>query len=85
MENENLIAFYKWDDDKTNQLLIIISLDSHHTQQGMLQLPMAELGISPGDELHLRDLITKNEYQWYDEWNFIELNPTLPFHIFKLD
>ena len=79
------MAFYKWDDDKTNQLLIVISLDSHHTQQGMVQLPLTELGISHGDGLQLHDLITENEYQWYDEWNFVELNTSLPFHIFQLN
>ncbi len=85
IENEHLLAFYKWDDDKTNQLLIVISLDSHHTQQGMVQLPLTELGISHGDGLQLHDLITENEYQWYDEWNFVELNTSLPFHIFQLN
>ncbi len=84
IENDNLMGFYKWDDDKTNEVLIVISLDSHHTQQGSLQLPSPDLAPSPDQPLHLQDVITENEYDWYDEWNFVELTPSLPFHIFHI-
>ena len=79
-----MIAFYKWSDSKDSELLIIVSLDENHSQEGMLQLPMNELGIEAGHHLKIRDLITKSDYVWYDEWNFVKLNPSTPFHIFKL-
>ena len=84
IENPNLIAFYKWNDSKTNQLLIIISLDTFNSQQGTVQLPLSELGIHAGHNINVKDLITKSSYNWANEWNFIELHPTLPFHIFKI-
>ncbi len=51
IENPNLIAFYKWNDSKTNQLLIIISLDSYNSQQGTVQLPLHELGVHAGHNI----------------------------------
>ena len=84
IENGNLLAFYKWNDAKTNELLIIISLDAYNSQQGTVQLPLHELGVSAGHNIHVSDLITNNSYNWTSEWNFIELHPTLPFHIFKI-
>lgn len=84
IENENLLAFYKWNDDKSSEMLIVISLNEHHTQQGMLQLPLHELGIGQGHQLKVQDLITNETYDWFNEWNFIELRPNLPFHIFKI-
>ncbi|HMR16108.1 MAG TPA: alpha-1,4-glucan--maltose-1-phosphate maltosyltransferase [Mariniflexile sp.] len=84
IENNNLLGFYKWNNAKTNELLIIISLDAYNSQQGTVQLPLRELGIHAGHNLKLNDLITNNNYNWYSEWNFVELHPTLPFHIFKL-
>lgn len=84
INNDNLIAFYKWDDAKENELLIIISLDEYHTQQGMLKVPLHELGIWQGHHLRVTDLITEITYNWYDEWNFIELQTPIPFHIFKI-
>jgi starch synthase (maltosyl-transferring) len=84
VENANLIAFYKWNDSKSSEVLVIISLDDHSSQQGMVQLPLRDLGIHNGHPLELTDLITNNTYSWKNEWNFVELHPTLPFHIFKI-
>jgi starch synthase (maltosyl-transferring) len=85
IENNNLIAFYKWNDDKTNELLIIISLDQYYAQQGSVQLPLYDLGIPAGHRVQVEDLITASSYNWHSEWNFIELHPALPFHIFKIN
>ncbi len=85
IENDNLIAFYKWNNDKTNELLIIISLEQYYAQQGSVQLPLGDLGIHQGQQIQVQDLVTGSSYNWYDEWNFIELHPTLPFHIFKIN
>ncbi|MEM9141621.1 MAG: alpha-1,4-glucan--maltose-1-phosphate maltosyltransferase [Bacteroidota bacterium] len=84
LENPNLIAFYKWNDDRTDEMLIVISLDPHYAQQGMVQLPVQELGVQPGHTVHVHDLVTNNGYFWHDEWNFVELHPALPFHIFHI-
>ena len=84
-ENDNLLAFYKWNQDKSNELLIIISLDQYYTQQGTVQMPLYELGLHHGQHFQVHDLVTGNSYNWSQEWNFIELHPTLPFHIFKIN
>ena len=85
VENDNLMAFYKWNDSKTNELLIVISLDAFNAQQGTVQLPLQDLGINAGHNIEVRDLITNSSYNWGHEWNFVELHPTLPFHIFKVN
>ena len=84
INNGNLIAFYKWNDAKDSELLIVINLDEHHMQQGMLQLPLAALGIGNNHHLKVTDLITDYTYDWNSEWNFIQLHAALPFHIFKI-
>ncbi len=85
IENDNLLAFYKWDQDKLNELLIIISLDQYYAQQGTVQLPLHDLGINEGQQIQVEDLVTGSSYNWHSEWNFVELHPTLPFHIFKIN
>ena len=84
IENNNLMAFYKWNDDKTNELLIIINLDPYYAQQGSVQVPLNDLRVSHEHQLQMHDLVTGSVYNWYGEWNYIELHPTLPFHIFKI-
>ncbi|MFK8007776.1 MAG: alpha-1,4-glucan--maltose-1-phosphate maltosyltransferase [Saprospiraceae bacterium] len=84
VQNDNLIAFYKWNDDKSDETLTIISLDHHYSQAANLQLPLQELNIHEGQQIIVEDLITQNSYHWSNEWNYVELHPTLPFHIFKI-
>jgi starch synthase (maltosyl-transferring) len=83
--NDQLIAFYKWDVNKSDETITVISLDAHHSQTGSVQLPMYDLGIHQGQKIEVKDLVTNNSYNWYNEWNYIELHPNLPFHIFKIN
>ncbi|GGD17618.1 alpha-1,4-glucan--maltose-1-phosphate maltosyltransferase [Hyunsoonleella pacifica] len=85
VENDNLIAFYKWNEAKTNHILVVISLDHHNSQQGTIQMPLYELGVHEGHLMEMHDLITDNRYNWHNEWNFVELHPALPFHIFQIN
>lgn len=85
IENENLIGYVKWNQDMNNLILVVVNLDSYYTQKGMLRMPYDTLKLYSGQHVSLTDLITNDHYDWYDEWNYVELNPTLPFHIFKLN
>ena len=85
IDNDNLIAFYKWNQDKSNELLIVISLDPYYSQQGSVQLPLSDLKIKEGHHMAMHDLVTGSTYNWYNEWNFVELHPSFPFHIFKIN
>lgn len=84
IENDQILAFYKWDDDKTDEFLVVINLDPYYAQRGQLQLPLDALGLDNGQPLEVHDVITNNGYIWHNEWNFIELHPALPFHLFHL-
>ncbi|MGI9545975.1 MAG: alpha-1,4-glucan--maltose-1-phosphate maltosyltransferase [Flavobacteriaceae bacterium] len=85
IENDQLIAFWKWSDDRTDQVLVVINLDPHYSQRGMLQLPLSEMGIQEGHEIRMQDLVTESAYLWYSEWNFVELHPALSFHLFQIN
>jgi len=85
IENENIIAFYKWNDDRTNEMLMVISIDHHNSQHGNVELPIDDLDLQPGYGVEVSDLVTGSSYKWYQEWNYVELHPTLPFHIFKIN
>lgn len=85
IDNDNLIAFYKWNESKSNQIFVVISLDHHNSQQGTVQVPRDAMGASSGQRLEMHDLITDSRYHWHTEWNYIQLHPTLPFHIFKVN
>ncbi len=82
--NDQVMAYYKYDDDKENETLMIASLDAYYIKQAQVRLPLESLGIHAGQPIRVTDLITGNSYIWDKEWNFVELHPTLPFHLFKI-
>jgi len=80
-DNEQIIAYYKFDDSMLNETIMVVSLDAFNPSQGMLRLPKELLGNLP---VRLTDLITGNSYDWDQEWNYVALYPELPFHLFKI-
>jgi starch synthase (maltosyl-transferring) len=83
-DNDQILAYYKFDDAKQDETLMICSLDPYYAKQAWVQLPLASLGINAGQTVKVVDLITGNSYHWDKEWNFVELHPALPFHLFKI-
>ncbi|WP_298221693.1 alpha-1,4-glucan--maltose-1-phosphate maltosyltransferase [Flavobacterium sp.] len=81
MNNEQVMAYYKFDDARDNETLMVVSLDAFNNAQAMVRIPIEEIGNQP---LKVEDLITGNTYYWDKEWNFVELSPALPFHLFKI-
>jgi len=80
--SSDLIAFLKHDDDHTDHTLMVCNLDPYYPKQGSVQLPLKIIGNQP---VRVTDLITGNSYWWDKEWNYVELHPALPFHLFKLE
>jgi starch synthase (maltosyl-transferring) len=80
--NDKVMAYYKFDDEKLDETLMVASLDSNYTAQSMVLLPQELLRKLP---LKITDLITGNSYIWEKEWNFVEISPDLPFHLFKVE
>lgn len=83
-DNDQVIAYYKYDDDKLDETLMICNIDPYYPKQAWVQLPLKSLGVQLGQPIKVVDLITGNSYIWDKEWNFVELHPSLPFHLFKI-
>jgi starch synthase (maltosyl-transferring) len=60
---------------------MIASLNDKNTTQASVKIPKDLLYKAP---LKITDLITGNKYSWDKEWNFVELSPELPFHLFLI-
>ena len=84
LHHDGLMAYYKWDQDQKNELLIVVSLDPYYKQAGNLRLPYEKMNIAPGSQVVVKDLITDSTYTWNQEWNYVELHPALPVHIFQI-
>lgn len=81
-DNEQMIAYYKFNDAKTDHTLMVCCLNAQNPLQAVVRLPLEEIGNQP---VKVTDLITGNSYFWDREWNYVELHPALPFHLFKIE
>jgi len=85
VENEHLLAYYKYDQSRESEIIAVVNLDPYYAQNGWIQMPLKELGVSEGHQVKVHDLITGSSYLWDKEWCYIELHPALPFHLFKIE
>jgi starch synthase (maltosyl-transferring) len=84
IHNDALLAYYKKSGD--NHILCVVNLDPYNQQQGHLQLPLYEIGIWPGQDFTVFDILTGQTYRWNQEWNYVELHPwDMPVHLFKIE
>jgi starch synthase (maltosyl-transferring) len=85
VDNEQIIAFTKSTDDLSNQVLVVVNLDPHHAQAGIVDLPLEELRIDQQQPYQVHDLLTDARYLWHGVRNYVELNPQIvPANIFMI-
>ena len=85
VENSQLLYYAKFNEQKTDAILVIANLDPNYTQSGWVKVPLAELGISANQSFLAYDLLGEGQYVWQGEYNYVELNPhVLPAHIIRI-
>lgn len=85
VDNEQIIAFSKMSEDRSNTIVAVANLDPHHRQSGWLELPLDYLQLDLHQEYQMHDLVTEDRYLWQGSRNYVELDPQrMPVHIFRL-
>jgi len=83
-ENDQLLAYSKSAEDGGNAILVVVNTDPHHTQRGMVSLPLDELGIERDRAYQAHELLSGARYLWNGPRNYIEINPhAMPAQIFR--
>lgn len=81
-DNDNLLSYIKWNDERSNYIWSIVNFDANNTQSGWVQLPRDLFGA----RVRMTDLLTGESYNWESEWNFVLLDPNRwPAHIFRVE
>ncbi len=84
-DNDQLLAYSKRTEDRSNMLLTVVNLDPHATQHGFVTLSLDEFGLHEGSTYQVCDLLTGQSYTWHGARNFVQLNPhTVPAHILQV-
>jgi starch synthase (maltosyl-transferring) len=83
-ENESLLAYSKSTADLADVVLTVVNLDPHHTQSGMVTLPLQALGLDGDKSYQAHELLSGARYLWNGPRNYVEINPhAAPAQIFR--
>jgi starch synthase (maltosyl-transferring) len=85
IDNEQLIAYLKFDSASTNVILTVVNLDPHHSQSGWVDLDVGALQLDPDQPYQVHDLLSDQRYVWRGRYNYVLLDPQRsPAHVFRL-
>ncbi|MCX7619549.1 MAG: alpha-1,4-glucan--maltose-1-phosphate maltosyltransferase [Acidimicrobiales bacterium] len=66
-------------------VLCVVTLDPHWTQGGWVDLDLGALGVDPGREFTVHDLVSDRSFIWSGARNYVELRPAEQVcHIFRV-
>ncbi len=84
-DNEQIVCYAKQTEDRSNQIVAVVSLDPHNVHTGWIELDLTALGLEPGAQYQMHDLLTGARYLWEGARNFVRLDPVrAPAHVFRL-
>ena len=61
--------------ERPERIFVVVNTDPHWTQHGWVQVPIWDMGISPGSRYSVEDLLDGARYTWRGEWNYVRLDP----------
>lgn len=85
VDNDMLIAYRKWDEETSEQLLIVVSMDPKHSQAGWVTLDSGIADIPDDGTYAVHDLLNGHTHEWSGRRNYVVLDPSGPTaHIFLI-
>jgi starch synthase (maltosyl-transferring) len=85
IDNDELLCYTKYTDERSNVVITVVNLDPHHAQSGWLEVPLDELGIDRERSYEVEDLLSGTSYLWQGARNYVELSPQVcSAHVFKV-
>ena len=85
-DNPQLLCYSKVSADPPNRIIVVVNLDPFGAQEGWARVAAGELGVPPGADYVVRDLLADEQFTWHHETNFVRLVPDVrPAHILRIE
>jgi starch synthase (maltosyl-transferring) len=85
VDNPNLLAYSKSTPDFSNTILVIVNLDPYNQQSGWTDLDLPRMGLAPGTDFYVEDLLNGPSYTWHGRRNYVVLRPGIQAaHLFRV-
>lgn len=83
-DNEQLLCYSRSDSARQDVVLVVCNLDPHHRHSGWIDLDLEALGMEAGASFQVHDMLSDARYLWSGARNFVELDPGMPVHLFRV-
>jgi len=84
--SDALLCYSKTDPAETGPpVLVVVNLDARQRQTGMVDVDLAALGLPYESTYDVVDQLQDRRFRWQGAWNFVELDPSTPAHIFRVE
>jgi len=84
-DNEQVLFYMKWSEDKRNAVFAVVNLDFDRVQEAYITLPLKELGLDTTAPYTLENLLEGHQWQWQGARQHQRLDPaTNPVVLFRV-
>jgi starch synthase (maltosyl-transferring) len=84
--SDALLCYSKTDPAETGPpVLVVVNLDARQRQQGFVDVDLAALGLPYESSYEVVDQLQDRRFGWQGAWNFVDLDPSAPAHIFRVE
>ena len=81
--NDAILYYRKATPDRSNTLLIAVSLDPHNAQEADFEAPLWEWGLPDNATLEIEDLVRATSAVWSGKRQHMRLEPSMPYAIWR--
>ena len=83
-DSDQVLCYSKRDADSGDTVLVVISLDTQWPQGTTIHLDLGALGVEWDQWFLVDDRLTGNRWFWQGADQYVELDPSLPAHVFAV-
>ena len=84
-DDPHLLCYGKRSRDGSNTIVAVLNLDPFAPHDGLVHLPVGDLGLEPDAAYEVHDLLNEARYTWHGATNWVRLDPAVsPAHIFRV-
>ncbi|MCF8480175.1 MAG: alpha-1,4-glucan--maltose-1-phosphate maltosyltransferase [Rhodospirillum sp.] len=85
VDNDEILFYWKATRDRSNMIFVAVNLNPHAVREGLLWLPLFEMGIGDDHSFHVEELLSGSHLEWTGsahDWRFDpEVNPAAIFRV----
>jgi starch synthase (maltosyl-transferring) len=83
--NDTVLYYEKATPDRSNVVLVAVSLDPFQAQEADFEIPLWEWGLRDDAALPATDLLTGERFTWYGKTQHLRLTPEKPYLIWRVE